>query len=75
MTYYSPDWLVKAVSTIQEQKRRQRVMTDLEILVISLLIGLLLGWCGKSARDQDAPIRRYKRLIRRAKRGQNHWQD
>jgi hypothetical protein len=46
-------------------------MIDLEILAVGLLVGLVLGWCGKSARDQDAPRRRINRVIRRSKRGNN----
>jgi len=53
-------------------------MSDLGILLTGLVIGVLLGWCGKSARDQDADKRRINRAIkqslRRAKRGRKNWQ-
>ena len=50
-------------------------MTDLEILVIGLLIGLSLGWCGRSARIQDSEKRRVRRMIRRSRHGRKNWQD
>lgn len=52
-------------------------MTDLEIMITGLVIGALLGWCGKSARDANSDDRRYRRIIRKrvreAKRGRDRW--